>query len=63
VRNGIPKRGNRTGVIAGVLIGSLVLGLATFFGIFIVVKKRRAMAQQKEGIILLVSISDSKFMK
>ncbi|KAF2929893.1 hypothetical protein DAI22_05g089600 [Oryza sativa Japonica Group] len=58
VRNGIPKRGNRTGVIAGVLIGSLVLGLATFFGIFIVVKKRRAMAQQKEELYNLVGRPD-----
>uniref|UniRef100_A0A0D3G574 non-specific serine/threonine protein kinase n=1 Tax=Oryza barthii TaxID=65489 RepID=A0A0D3G574_9ORYZ len=58
VRNGIPKRGNRAGVIAGVLIGSLVLGLATFFGIFIVVKKRRAMAQQKEELYNLVGRPD-----
>uniref|UniRef100_A0A0E0PJN8 non-specific serine/threonine protein kinase n=1 Tax=Oryza rufipogon TaxID=4529 RepID=A0A0E0PJN8_ORYRU len=57
VRNGIPKRGNRAGVIAGVLIGSLVLGLATF-GIFIVVKKRRAMAQQKEELYNLVGRPD-----
>uniref|UniRef100_A0A0E0DNZ3 non-specific serine/threonine protein kinase n=1 Tax=Oryza meridionalis TaxID=40149 RepID=A0A0E0DNZ3_9ORYZ len=58
VRNGVPKRGNRAGVIAGVLIGSLVLGLATFFGIFIVVKKRRAMAQQKEELYNLVGRPD-----
>ncbi|KAF0933921.1 hypothetical protein E2562_020049, partial [Oryza meyeriana var. granulata] len=58
VRNGVSKRGNKAGVIAGILIGSLVLGLAALFGIFILVKKRRAMAQQKEELYNLVGRPD-----
>uniref|UniRef100_A0A0D9WEG0 non-specific serine/threonine protein kinase n=1 Tax=Leersia perrieri TaxID=77586 RepID=A0A0D9WEG0_9ORYZ len=38
VRNGVPKRGSKAGIIAGILIGSLVLGLAAIFGIIFVGK-------------------------
>ncbi|KAG8067603.1 hypothetical protein GUJ93_ZPchr0005g14280 [Zizania palustris] len=48
VRNGVPKRRRKAGVIAGILIGVLVLGLLVTFGIFLLVKKRRTTAQQKE---------------
>ncbi|KAG8067608.1 hypothetical protein GUJ93_ZPchr0005g16265 [Zizania palustris] len=48
VRNGVPKRRSKAGVIAGILIGVLVLGLLVTFGIFLLVKKRRTTAQQKE---------------
>ncbi|KAG8067616.1 hypothetical protein GUJ93_ZPchr0005g14826 [Zizania palustris] len=48
VRNGVPKRRSKAGAIAGILIGALVLGLVVIFGIFLLVKKRRTTAQQKE---------------
>ncbi|KAF0924762.1 hypothetical protein E2562_014561 [Oryza meyeriana var. granulata] len=48
VRNGVPKKGSKAGAIAGILTGVSVLGLAGF-GMFMWIKKRRAMAQQKEG--------------
>uniref|UniRef100_A0A0D9WEF9 non-specific serine/threonine protein kinase n=1 Tax=Leersia perrieri TaxID=77586 RepID=A0A0D9WEF9_9ORYZ len=49
VRNGVPKRRSKAGTIAGMSIGVLVLGLGVLFGIFMLIKKRRIMAQQKEG--------------
>uniref|UniRef100_A0A0E0PJM1 non-specific serine/threonine protein kinase n=1 Tax=Oryza rufipogon TaxID=4529 RepID=A0A0E0PJM1_ORYRU len=48
VRNGVPKRRSKVHTIAGILIGASILGLAALFGIFMMVKKRRTMAQQKE---------------
>uniref|UniRef100_A0A0E0L0C4 non-specific serine/threonine protein kinase n=1 Tax=Oryza punctata TaxID=4537 RepID=A0A0E0L0C4_ORYPU len=48
VRNGVPKRGSKAGAIAGILIGVIVLALATIFGLFMLVKKRKTIAQQKE---------------
>uniref|UniRef100_A0A0E0L0B4 non-specific serine/threonine protein kinase n=1 Tax=Oryza punctata TaxID=4537 RepID=A0A0E0L0B4_ORYPU len=38
VRNGVPKRRSKTGAIAGITIGALVLGLAALFGIFLLGK-------------------------
>uniref|UniRef100_A0A0E0HBN2 non-specific serine/threonine protein kinase n=1 Tax=Oryza nivara TaxID=4536 RepID=A0A0E0HBN2_ORYNI len=49
VRNGIPKRESKAGAISGILIGAIVLVLAALFGVFTLIKKRRALAQQKEG--------------
>ncbi|KAG8042849.1 hypothetical protein GUJ93_ZPchr0088g33638 [Zizania palustris] len=48
VRNGVPKRRSKAGAIAGISIGASVLGLVVIFGIFLLVKKRRTTAQQKE---------------
>uniref|UniRef100_J3M5C6 non-specific serine/threonine protein kinase n=1 Tax=Oryza brachyantha TaxID=4533 RepID=J3M5C6_ORYBR len=58
VRNGVPKKGSKAGAIAGILTGVLVLGLAGIFGIFKLIKKRRAVAQQKEELYNLVGRPD-----
>ncbi|KAF0928016.1 hypothetical protein E2562_037230, partial [Oryza meyeriana var. granulata] len=58
VRNGVPKRKSKAGAIAGISVGALVLGLAALFGIFMLVKKRRTMAQQKEELYNLVGQHD-----
>uniref|UniRef100_A0A0D9WDP6 non-specific serine/threonine protein kinase n=1 Tax=Leersia perrieri TaxID=77586 RepID=A0A0D9WDP6_9ORYZ len=58
VRNGVPKRRSKAGVIAGISIGALILGLAALFGIFMFVKKRRKIAQQKEELYNLVGQPD-----
>ena len=50
VRNGVPKRRSKAGAIAGITIGALVLGVVSLFGIFLLVKKRRTIAEQQEGI-------------
>uniref|UniRef100_A0A0D9WEG1 non-specific serine/threonine protein kinase n=1 Tax=Leersia perrieri TaxID=77586 RepID=A0A0D9WEG1_9ORYZ len=48
VRNGVPKKRSKAGAIVGVVIGASVLGIAALFGIFLFVKKRRTMEQQRE---------------
>uniref|UniRef100_A0A0D9WEG9 non-specific serine/threonine protein kinase n=1 Tax=Leersia perrieri TaxID=77586 RepID=A0A0D9WEG9_9ORYZ len=58
VRNGVPKRRSKAGVIAGISIGALILGLVALFGIFMIVKKRRTIAQQKEELYNLVGQPD-----
>uniref|UniRef100_A0A0D3G590 non-specific serine/threonine protein kinase n=1 Tax=Oryza barthii TaxID=65489 RepID=A0A0D3G590_9ORYZ len=58
VRNGIPKRKSKAGAISGILIGAIVLVLAALFGVFTLVKKRRALAQQKEELYSLVGRPD-----
>uniref|UniRef100_A0A0E0PJR5 non-specific serine/threonine protein kinase n=1 Tax=Oryza rufipogon TaxID=4529 RepID=A0A0E0PJR5_ORYRU len=58
VRNGIPKRKSKAGAISGILIGAIVLVLAALFGVFTLVKKRRALAQQKEELYNLVGRPD-----
>ncbi len=51
MRNGIPKSESKVGIIAGISVGAIVLVLAALFGVFTLLKKRRALAYQKEGII------------
>nr|XP_015638564.1 probable LRR receptor-like serine/threonine-protein kinase At1g56130 isoform X2 [Oryza sativa Japonica Group] len=58
VRNGIPKRESKAGAISGILIGAIVLVLAALFGVFTLIKKRRALAQQKEELYNLVGRPD-----
>ncbi|XP_066166893.1 probable LRR receptor-like serine/threonine-protein kinase At1g56140 [Oryza sativa Japonica Group] len=58
VRNGVPKRRSKVHTIAGILIGASILGLAALFGIFMMVKKRRTMAQQKEELYNLIGRPD-----
>ncbi|KAG8086948.1 hypothetical protein GUJ93_ZPchr0010g7983 [Zizania palustris] len=58
VRNGVPKRKSKAGAIAGISIGASVLGLAALFGIFMLVKKRRRLAQQQEELYDLVGRPD-----
>ncbi len=60
MRNGIPKRESKAGAISGILIGAIVLVLAALFGVFTLIKKRRALAQQKEGMIYQYIIQTSK---
>ena len=49
VRNGVPKRKRKAGAIAGISISVIVLALATIFGLFMLAKKRKTIAQQKDG--------------
>uniref|UniRef100_A0A0E0LS96 non-specific serine/threonine protein kinase n=1 Tax=Oryza punctata TaxID=4537 RepID=A0A0E0LS96_ORYPU len=58
VRNGVPKRKSKAGAIAGILIGASVVGLAVLFGIFMVIKKRRILAQQQGELYNLVGRPD-----
>uniref|UniRef100_A0A0E0L086 non-specific serine/threonine protein kinase n=1 Tax=Oryza punctata TaxID=4537 RepID=A0A0E0L086_ORYPU len=58
VRNGVPKRRSKVPIIAGILIGASILGLAALFGIFMLVKKRRTIAQQKEELYNLIGRPD-----
>uniref|UniRef100_A0A0D9X5C2 non-specific serine/threonine protein kinase n=1 Tax=Leersia perrieri TaxID=77586 RepID=A0A0D9X5C2_9ORYZ len=58
VRNGVPKRKSKAGAIVGIVIGASVLGLAVLFGIFMVTKKRKRLAQQHEELYNLVGRPD-----
>ncbi|KAL5229725.1 hypothetical protein ABZP36_028501 [Zizania latifolia] len=58
VRNGVAKRKSKAGAIAGISIGASVLGLAALFGIFMLVKKRRRLAQQQEELYDMVGRPD-----
>uniref|UniRef100_A0A0D9ZII4 non-specific serine/threonine protein kinase n=1 Tax=Oryza glumipatula TaxID=40148 RepID=A0A0D9ZII4_9ORYZ len=58
VRNGIPKSKSKVGIIAGISIGAIVLVLAALFGVFTLLKKRRALAYQKEELYYLVGQPD-----
>uniref|UniRef100_A0A0E0DP07 non-specific serine/threonine protein kinase n=1 Tax=Oryza meridionalis TaxID=40149 RepID=A0A0E0DP07_9ORYZ len=58
VRNGVPKRRSKAGAIAGITIGALVLGVVSLFGIFLLVKKRRTIAQQQEELYNLAGQPD-----
>uniref|UniRef100_A0A0E0P6X5 non-specific serine/threonine protein kinase n=1 Tax=Oryza rufipogon TaxID=4529 RepID=A0A0E0P6X5_ORYRU len=58
VRNGIPKSESKVGIIAGISIGAIVLVLAALFGVFTLLKKRRALAYQKEELYYLVGQPD-----
>ena len=50
MRNGVPKKKSKAGAIAGIVIGAAVVGLAALAGIFMLVQKRRRVAQRQEGI-------------
>ncbi|KAL6659031.1 hypothetical protein ACP70R_003071 [Stipagrostis hirtigluma subsp. patula] len=50
VRNGVPKKKSKAGAIAGIVIGALVFGLAALAGIFMLVRRRRRVALQKEEL-------------
>ncbi|CAL5007715.1 unnamed protein product [Urochloa decumbens] len=54
VRNGVPKKKSKAGAIAGIVIGASVLGLAALVGVFMLVKKRRRVAQQQEELYNMV---------
>uniref|UniRef100_A0A0E0EJ09 non-specific serine/threonine protein kinase n=1 Tax=Oryza meridionalis TaxID=40149 RepID=A0A0E0EJ09_9ORYZ len=54
VRNGVPKKKRKAGVIAGIVIGASVIGSAALLGIFVLVKKRRKAARQQEELYNLV---------
>ncbi|KAG2582296.1 hypothetical protein PVAP13_6KG099335 [Panicum virgatum] len=54
VRNGVPKRKSKAGAIAGIVIGASVLGLAALVGVFLLVQKRRRVAQQQEELYNMV---------
>uniref|UniRef100_A0A0E0DP06 non-specific serine/threonine protein kinase n=1 Tax=Oryza meridionalis TaxID=40149 RepID=A0A0E0DP06_9ORYZ len=58
IRNGVPKRRSKAGAIAGITIGALVLGVVSLFGIFLLVKKRRTIAQQQEELYNLAGQPD-----
>uniref|UniRef100_A0A0D3G583 non-specific serine/threonine protein kinase n=1 Tax=Oryza barthii TaxID=65489 RepID=A0A0D3G583_9ORYZ len=58
VRNGVPKRRSKAGAIAGITIGALVLGVVSLFGVFLLVKKRRTIAQQQEELYNLAGQPD-----
>uniref|UniRef100_A0A0E0GYQ3 non-specific serine/threonine protein kinase n=1 Tax=Oryza nivara TaxID=4536 RepID=A0A0E0GYQ3_ORYNI len=58
VRNGIPKSESKVGIIAGISVGAIVLVLAALFGVFTLLKKRRALAYQKEELYYLVGQPD-----
>uniref|UniRef100_A0A0E0L097 non-specific serine/threonine protein kinase n=1 Tax=Oryza punctata TaxID=4537 RepID=A0A0E0L097_ORYPU len=60
VRNGVPKKGSKAGEIAGILTGVSVLGLIGLFGIFMWIKKRRTMAQQKEEVSSFDRLPDGR---
>ncbi|XP_040382722.1 probable LRR receptor-like serine/threonine-protein kinase At1g56130 isoform X2 [Oryza brachyantha] len=50
VRNGVPKKKSKAGTIAGAVIGASFFGLALVVGIFMLLRKRRRTAQQKEEL-------------
>jgi hypothetical protein len=51
VRNAAAKKkGSKTGVIAGVIVGVAVLGLLAFAGIFVWRQKRRKLSLEQEGM-------------
>uniref|UniRef100_A0A0E0AS38 non-specific serine/threonine protein kinase n=1 Tax=Oryza glumipatula TaxID=40148 RepID=A0A0E0AS38_9ORYZ len=54
VRNGVPKKKSKAGVIAGIVIGASVIVSAALLGIFVLVKKRRKAARQQEELYNLV---------
>jgi flagellar basal body-associated protein FliL len=56
VRNGVPKKKSKAGAIVGIVIGAAVLGLAALAGIFMLVQKRRRVAQQQEGIKYIYTV-------
>lgn len=51
MRNGVPKKKSKAGAIAAIVIGTSILGSVALAGIFLLIKKRRKVARQKEGII------------
>ena len=57
MRNGVPKKKSKAGAIAGIVVGASVLGLAALFGVFMLVKKRRRVAQQQEGILYICAVT------
>ncbi|PVH36396.1 hypothetical protein PAHAL_6G065700 [Panicum hallii] len=54
VRNGVPKKKSKAGAISGIVVSASVLGLAFLTGIFMLVQKRRRIAQQQEEIYNMV---------
>ena len=44
------KKGSKTGVVAGVVVGVAVLGLLAFAGIFVWRQKRRKLSLEQEGM-------------
>ncbi|WVZ94585.1 hypothetical protein U9M48_040463 [Paspalum notatum var. saurae] len=54
VRNGVPKKKSKAGAIAGIVLGASVLVLAVLAGVFMLVQKRRRVAQQQEELYNMV---------
>ncbi|WVZ94574.1 hypothetical protein U9M48_040453 [Paspalum notatum var. saurae] len=54
VRNGVPKKKSKAGAIAGIVLGASVLVLAVLAGVFMLVQKRRRVAQQQEDLYNMV---------
>lgn len=50
VRNGVPKKKSKAGAIAAIVIGTSILGSVALAGIFLLIKKRRKVARQKEDL-------------
>jgi prepilin signal peptidase PulO-like enzyme (type II secretory pathway) len=44
------KKGSKTGVIVGVVVGGAVLGLAALAGIIFWIQKRRKLSLEQEGM-------------
>jgi hypothetical protein len=57
VRNGVPKKKSKAGAIAGIVIGASVLGLAALVGVVMLVKRRRRVAQQQEGMKYICAVT------
>ena len=54
VRNAVIKKGSKTGVIAGAIVGVVVLGLLAFAGIFVWRQKKRKLALEQEELYSIV---------
>ncbi|KAG8086945.1 hypothetical protein GUJ93_ZPchr0010g9880 [Zizania palustris] len=54
VRNGVPKKKSKAGAIAGIAIGASILVSAALVAIFMLIKKTRKAAQQREELYNLV---------
>uniref|UniRef100_A0A453QEQ2 non-specific serine/threonine protein kinase n=1 Tax=Aegilops tauschii subsp. strangulata TaxID=200361 RepID=A0A453QEQ2_AEGTS len=54
VRNAVVKKGSKTGVIAGAIVGVVVLGLLAFAGIFVWRQKKRKLALEQEELYSIV---------
>jgi hypothetical protein len=63
VRNGVPKKKSKAGAISGIVVSASVLGLAFLTGIFMLVQKRRRIAQQQEGTRHIVIITEHQILQ
>ncbi|XP_040382780.1 probable LRR receptor-like serine/threonine-protein kinase At1g56130 isoform X2 [Oryza brachyantha] len=54
VRNGFPRKKSKAGTISGVIVGTSLFVLAAVVGVFMLLKKRRTMAQRREDFYNMV---------